>query len=73
MSVDLDALADFRARIHQRVCIEARSCTCPETYDETTLDEARDFAARLHAKFEHPGTPQNCTDPHDVLCKAVWP
>lgn len=40
---------------------------------EAALPEARRRAAVGHEKFAHPGSPEECEAPHDVLCKAVWP
>jgi len=47
-------------------------CTCPTEIDTQVIGEARQGAARVHAKFEHPGPPDHCQSPHDVLCKAAW-
>ena len=63
-----EALAAWMARKHERVCEPARSCTC-----HTDHIEARRLAKHIHAKFEHPGMPDACQSPHDVLCKAVQP
>lgn len=60
-------LAAWNARKHERVCVPARSCTCSDD-----LQDARTTAVRIHAKFDHAGTPNDCQSPHDVLCKAVW-
>lgn len=65
---------DWRSRVHERVCVPARSCcTCPDVYQREQLTEARDLAVRIHAKFAHPGRAGRCESPHDVICKAVWP
>ena len=68
-----DAYRAFRARVHERVCIEARSCTCPEGYGPEVITDARGQAERVHAKYGHPGDLDGCGSPHDVICKAVWP
>ena len=67
-----DTYRAFRARVHDRTCIPARSCTCPDEYGLEVIQEARDRAARIHAKFTHPDPPEDCQSPHDVICKAVW-
>ena len=67
-----ESYAAFRARVHQRVCVPARSCTCPAEVTPGTLDAARARAALVHAKFTHLGMPDACQSPHDVICKAVW-
>ena len=63
---------EFRERVHERVCIPARSCTCPDDYGPDVLAEAQSLAKNVHAKREHPGTVENCRSPHDVICKAVF-
>jgi len=68
----VDSYRSFRSRVHDRVCIPARSCTCPDGYSPEVLDAARDSARHIHAKFEHPGPVTACQSPHDVICKAVW-
>lgn len=62
-----ESLASWEKRKHERACIEARSCTCG-----IDLTEARQRALKYHVRFGHPGTPDACQSPHDVLCKAVW-
>lgn len=63
----------WRRRVHERVCAPARSCTCTAEIGREVIQEARDRARRLHAKYEHPGRPETCGSSHDVICKAVWP
>lgn len=62
-----EKLAAWMMRKHQRVCVPARSCTC---HDD--LAQARKLAATAHRRYGHPGAPDACQSPHDVLCKAVW-
>lgn len=50
-----------------------RSCTEWLPVTPESLAEARDYARVIHRTAEHPGTPDACQSPHDVLCKAVWP
>lgn len=68
-----DTYRAFRARVHQRVCVEAGTCTCPEDYGREVITEARERAGNAHFNYDHPGTVERCTSPHDVICKAVWP
>ena len=63
-----EKLTAWLKRKHERVCVEARSCTC-----DIELTEARELANLAHFRYEHPGAPDACRSPHDVLCKAVWP
>lgn len=62
----------FRARVHERVCIPARSCTCPTEYGREVITNAREQARHVHVKFDHPGSVECCESPHDVICKAVF-
>lgn len=71
-------------RAHVRVCDRApgtdsvddlgahAGCTCPARITFATVTEARERAAKGHAKYAHPGPPDACRSTHDVLCKAVW-
>lgn len=68
----MNTFVEWRARVHLRVCIPARSCTCPEVYDGGTLAEARRRARETHERFDHPGLVENCQSPDDVICKAVY-
>ena len=80
MSADLDSWLD---RKHARSCERAAGtlgpddigchagCNC-ETWRERDLAELRKQAAKVHRKFDHPGLPEECESPHDVICKAVW-
>lgn len=63
----------FRARVHARVCERTFDCTCPDNYGPEIITEARARAGQVHFKYDHPGTVERCTSPHDVICKAVWP
>lgn len=69
----MKAYREFRGRVHNRVCVPARSCTCPVEYAREVISEARALAAEVHAKFDHPGAFDHCESPHDVICKAVHP
>lgn len=71
----LDALRSWMTRKHERVCDRnpAAGCTCPAEITDVVLADTRKHAAHIHAKFGHPGTPEACQEPHDNLCKAVWP
>jgi hypothetical protein len=47
-------------------------CNCDE-YRAAPIDALRARAADGHKRDNHPGPPDACQSPHDVLCKAVWP
>ena len=73
-------LDDWIARMHERVHDRAPGtygpddlgaiggCTCPEVVD---VDAYKARARRGHLRNDHPGTPEGCQSPHDVLCKAI--
>lgn len=67
-----EAFAAWRGRAHERVCVPARTCTCPVEVTQEVLADARKRAAHIHARYEHPGPLDACQSPHDVICKAVW-
>lgn len=71
--MNIDRYRRFRERVHERVCVPSRVCTCPQPVDDEALEIGRERALHVHTKFEHPGPPGACTSLHDVICKAVWP
>ena len=77
-------LSAWLARLHER-CHERpagtygpddrgvhATCVC-SMYLPHTWEKLRHNAGRVHRKYEHPGPPDDCQSPHDVLCKVVWP
>ena len=80
----IQSLKAWMIRKHERCCIRPAGtlgpddqgcqagCTCPAEITDATVSDCRRLAARCHAKGKHPGPPEACEDPHDVLCRAVW-
>ena len=81
----IESLEAWMRRKHKRCCereagtfgpddLGCRAgCTCPAEISDATVANCRRLAAVCHAKFRHAGSPEVCEDPHDVLCRAVWP
>ena len=81
---EIDSLEAWMRRKHERCCEREAGtfgpddegcqagCTCPDEITDATISDCRRLAVRCHAKWQHPGPPEACEDPHDVLCRAVW-
>ena len=81
----IESLEAWMARKHERCCERVAGtfgsddlgcragCTCPDEITDATVEDCRRLAHRCHAKWKHSGSAETCEDPHDVLCKAVWP
>lgn len=50
---------------------EAGRCELCAEMKARYTGEIREQAERIHATFGHPGTPDRCGSPHDVICKAA--
>lgn len=80
----LDSLRAWYTRAHIRSCYRPpgtngtddqganAGCTCPVEVTKEVLAECRSRARKGHLRYKHPGEPDACQSPHDVLCKAVW-
>ena len=81
------SLKAWMIRKHERCCTRPAGtfgpddqgcqagCTCPAEITDGTVADYRRLARKIHLdpRHPHPGTPEDCASPHDVLCKAVWP
>ena len=84
---EIDSLEAWMRRKHERCCEREAGtfgpddegcqagCTCPAEITDETVSDYRQLARKIHLdpRHPHPGTPEDCASPHDVLCKAVWP